>query len=311
MINFYKTLVNSILKDEKKNNNKISINGKTDKSNKTKCPKCNCEKVIKFGFFKGAQRYKCNNEGCGKTFIEDKDNPFRCSKKFKENYQDYFKLFIQGKSIRECASKMNITITTSFFWRHRFLADFCNENYIEKIDSYVELSKMIILENFKGDKKYHGEERDKIVVVTAINDRIDVLPIIAGRRFLDFYEIRNNLIPRIDNKAYIVGFQDSRLKTFAKALNEIRKVKLKYNCDFKIDLAYSIKVKAWLKKFNGVASKYLDHYLNWRAFEYKNNIIHEERNNFSLRKINSQLNITAEINTYISWSNVKKKVISV
>ena len=170
---------------------------------------------------------------------------------------------------------------------------------------------MVILENFEGDRKNHGEERDKIVVITAINDRIDLLPIITGRKFLGFYEIRNNLISRIGNKAYIVGFQDSRLKTFAKALNEIQKVKLRYNYDFKIDLTYSIKVKVWLKKFNGVASKYLDHYLNWRAFEYKNNIIHEERSNFSLRKIISKINITAEINTYISWSNVKKKVISV
>ena len=39
-----------------------------------------------------------------------------------------------------------------------------------------------------------------------------------------------------------------------------------------IDAIYSGKIKIWLKKFRGVATKYIDHYLSWRANEYKNNI---------------------------------------
>ena len=77
---------------------------------------------------------------------------------------------------------------------------------------------MVLYENFKGDRGYHGEERDKIIVVNALNDYMDISSIIAGRKFLGFYEIRDNIIPRIDAKAYVVGFQDSRLKMFANAL---------------------------------------------------------------------------------------------
>ena len=60
---------------------------------------------------------------------------------------------------------MGITLVTAFFWRHRFLADLCEKSYIKKIGSYVELTKLVLYENFKGDRGYHGEERDKIIVV--------------------------------------------------------------------------------------------------------------------------------------------------
>lgn len=313
MINIYKTLVNSIEEDnDLKSSNSLNINGDSKEKNKVECPKCHSEKVIKFGFYNGIQRYKCKNEGCCKTFIDEKNNPFRCSKKFKENWEQYFELFIKGISLRECAAKMGITLVTAFFWRHRFLADLCEKNYIKKIGSYVELTKLVLYENFKGDRGYHSEQRDKIIVVNALNDSIDISSIIAGRKFLGFYEIKDNIIPRIDNKAYVVGFQDGRLKTFANALNEIRNVKLEGdNNELKIDLAYSNKVKKWLNKFNGVASKYLEHYLSWRAFEYKNNIKYERRNVFSMKKIYSKINVKAEVTTYISWNNIKKRTISI
>ena len=279
---------------------------------KIECPKCHSEKVIKFGFYNGIQRYKCKNEDCCKTFIDEKSNPFRYSKKFKENWEQYFELFIKGLSLRECAAKMGITLVTAFFWRHRFLADLCEKSYIKKIGSYVELTKLVLYENFKGDRGYHGEERDKIIVVNALNDYMDISSIIAGRKFLVFYEIRDNIIPRIDAKAYVVGFQDSRLKMFANALNEIRNVKLREDInELKIDLAYSNKVKKWLIKFNGVASKYLDHYLSWRAFEYKNNTEYERKNIFSMKKVYSQINVKAKISTYISWGNIKKRTIEI
>ena len=58
---------------------------------------------------------KCNNDECGRTFSGDSNNPFRCSKKVKDNWKEYFNLITKGLSLRECAKKMNITIVTSFF----------------------------------------------------------------------------------------------------------------------------------------------------------------------------------------------------
>ena len=309
MINVYKILMNnkSNNRDIKKSNSSCQ---KHNKNNKNLCPYCNEDKVIKYGFYNGIQRYKCKNEDCGRTFNNDINNPFRYSKKFHHMWKKYFEVFLEGVSLRECAIRMNITLVTAFFWRHRFLHDLCEKSYIEKIGSYVELTKLVLNENFKGDRKYHKEKRDKIIIVNAINDYIDILPIFAARNFIGLFDIRDNIITRLDRKAYVVGLLDGRLKVFAKGFNEINKVKLKDNKISNIDIAYSNKVKIWLRKFNGVASKYLEHYLSWRAFEYKNSIEYK-KDKPVLEKINFKVNVKAEINTYISWDKIKAKVIPI
>ena len=308
MINIYRILMNkqSNNEDIKKYRKSNSSCQKCDKDNKNLCPYCEGEKVIKYGYYKGIQRYKCKNKDCGKTFNNDINNPFRYSKKFKEMWEKYFEVFIDGLSLRECALRMNISLVTAVFWRHRFLHDLVEKNYIEKIDSYVELTELVLNENFKGDRRYHEEKRDSIIIVNAINDNIDIIPIFAARNFIGLFDIRDNIIPRLDRKAYVVGHLDGRLKVFAKGFNEINKVKLKDNKISNIDIAYSNKIKTWLSKFNGVASKYLEHYLIWRAFEYKNSIVYK-KDKPVLEKINFKVNVKAEINTYISWDKIKAK----
>lgn len=312
MINVYKILMNnkSNDKDIKKYKKSNTSCQKCNKNNKNLCPYCEGDKVIKYGFYKGIQRYKCKNEDCGKTFNNDINNPFRYSKKFKDMWEKYFEVFLKGVSLRECALRMNITLVTAFFWRHRFLHDLCEKSYIEKIGSYVELTKLALNENFKGDRKYHKEKRDKIIIVNAVNDYIDILPIFAARNFIGLFDIRDNIIPRLDRKAYVVGLLDGRLKVFAKGFNEINKIKLKENKVSNIDISYSNKIKTWLTKFNGVASKYLENYLSWRAFEYKNSIEYK-KDKPVLEKINFKVNAKAEINTYISWKKIKAKVIPI
>lgn len=280
-----------------KNNNSKRITIK-------KCPYCESKKFIKYGMYRSNQRYKCKGEGCGKTFTSNIYNQFRYSKKFKDKWKEYFKLLNKGLTIRECAKELNITIVTAFFWRHRFLYDIKSKHYIEKITSYVELTKMVVVENFKGSREIPNSKRDKITIVNALNDSIDIIPIIAAREHLGFYEIRDNIIPRLDRKAYVEGFIDGRLKSFAKKFNEINKVKIKKVKEKTIDIQYSIKAKKWLNKFRGVATKYLDHYLSLRLFEYKNNI-------FLSEKIKGEFSLKPEINTYISWRNIRSKMLSV
>ena len=308
MINFYKTIINN------NSNNKI-VNNLIDYHNCeidtiTKCPYCKSENIIKYGMYKNIQRYKCKNSMCEKTFNNEIYNQFRYSKKFKENYQEYFNLLNKGLTIRECAKQLNITIVTAFFWRHRFLFDLKNKHYIEKITSYVELTKMIVRESFKGSRNTPNNKRDKIIVINAINDSIDIIPIIAARKFLGFYEIRDNIIPRLNKKSYVVGLTDGRLKTFAKAFNEINKVQFKENYKSNIDINYSINTQKWLSKFRGISSKYLDHYLYWFLFEYKNNF--KSKRKLSLNeKSKGKIHLTADIYTYITWKNIKSKTLPI
>ena len=67
----------------------------------------------------------------------------------------------------------------------------------------------------------------------------------------------------INNKEY-------RLKLFKEKIYKINISKIDITL---VDAIYSGKIKIWLKEFIGVVTKYIDHYLSWRANEYKNNMV--------------------------------------
>ena len=67
-----------------------------------------------------------------------------------------------------------------------------------------------------------------------------------------------------------INSKEYRLKLFKEKIYKINIRKMDIT---PIDAIYSGKIKIWLKKFIGVATKYIDHYLSWRANEYKNNMV--------------------------------------
>ena len=290
---------------------KIENNINDKKQNKyIKCPHCKSEDVIKYGSYNGIQRYKWKNNKCERTFTKQTESPFRYSKKFKENCHKYKELYEKGLTIRECAEILNISIVTSFFWRHRFLYNLKQVNYVEKLCDYAELTRVVLLENFKGDRNSKNKEKDKISIVNAMNKSIDIISIIAARNHLGLRELKENIEPRIDKKAIAVAFLDGRLQAFSDKHNTINKIRIRRIDITPIDASYSVKIKRWLKKFRGVATKYIDHYLSWRANEYKNNIEYDYRLNKDEKlKLNIDLNI--KITTYVSWNNIKSKVLPV
>lgn len=290
---------------------KIENNINDKKQNKyIKCPHCKSEDVIKYGSYNGIQRYKCKNNKCERTFTKQTESPFRYSKKFKENCHKYKELYEKGLTIRECAEVLNISIVTSFFWRHRFLYNLKQVNYVEKLCDYAELTRVVLLENFKGDRYSKNKEKDKISIVNAMNKSIDIISIIAARNHLGFRELKENIEPRIDKKAIAVAFLDGRLQAFSDKHNTINKIRIRRIDITPIDASYSVKIKRWLKKFRGVATKYIDHYLSWRANEYKNNIEYDYRLNKD-EKLKLNINLNIKITTYVSWNNIKTKVLPV
>ena len=290
---------------------KIENNINYKKQNKyIKCPHCKSEEVIKYGSYNGIQRYKCKNSKCEKTFTKQTESPFRYSKKFKENYQKYKELYEKGLTIRQCAEILNITIVTSFFWRHRFLYNLKQVNYVEKLCDYAELTRVVLLENFKGDRYSKSKEKDKISIVNAMNRSIDIISIIAARNHLGFRELKENIEPRIDKKAIAVAFLDGRLQAFSDKHNKINKIRIRRVEITPIDASYSINIKGWLKKFRGVATKYMDHYLSWRSYEYKKNFQYEKGLNKE-EKNKLQIDLKIKITTYISWNNIKAKKLAI
>ena len=311
MDNIYKNLIKNISKNKVINSN-INDSNFIMLKNKTidKCPYCKNKEFIKYGNYNKAQRYKCKNKECSKTFNESNECPFRYSHKFSKLWEAYYKLMLNGNTIRECAAKLNITIVTSFFWRHKILHDLRNKINKEELNSYVELTKLIVKENFKGSRNIQVDKRDKIIIVNGIDKNINLFSIIIERNYCTYKRVKECIFQKINSKAYTVAFNDRVLCAVSRHHNDNNKIKIEENLE-PIDKIYSIKAKKWIKRFHGVATKYIDNYLSWRGFNYKNNIsivkhrFKKENNDYKIK------NLSLEINTYISWKNIKSKAIPV
>ncbi len=83
-----------------------------------KCPHCGETKLYRHGMAHGLRRYKCT--GCNKTFNALTGTPLARLRK-KELWLDYWRCLHESQTVRKAAKRLNVSISTSFRWRHRFL----------------------------------------------------------------------------------------------------------------------------------------------------------------------------------------------
>ena len=173
------------------------------------CPHCSSKNIIKYGKVNGVQRYKCKNNSCGKTFIEQYNSPFRYSKKFKYMWKEYYKLMEEGLTIRQCAAKLNINIITAFFWRHRILNSLISVNKVSILKNHIELSKMIHIENFKGSREKWLQNKNDIMIVSAIDNSINITSTPVSKNNISLNDLLKSIYPKIHTNALMVAYQDS------------------------------------------------------------------------------------------------------
>lgn len=265
------------------------------------CPHCSCKNIIKYGKYKGLQRFKCLNDSCKRTFSQKTKTIFSHSKKSCDLWLRYFILMNNRKSLRECASLLNINLATSFYWRHKILIT-QNKNYYSVLKNYVEVSKIMIKENFKGDKKSNTYRKEKVFVACAMDSNKTLISKVISRYTISLKSIDMHFSYNIDKNAVVSSYNDRYFDIYCKKhnatilplkenfisnliykvntninflnknyMNYIKNlnVKLPYECLF--IHGFSLKIKKWLKRFRGVATKYLDNYLNWHIIEFRNN----------------------------------------
>ena len=115
--------------------------------NYIKCPKCSSEDLSKNGITNNRQRYICKN--CRITFDERSFSPLSNTKLSLDKWLKY------------CAEKVDVSIPTSFFMRHRIL-DILNLAFRNQIfEGLVAVDDYNLNESFKGKsyKKSIDEDR--------------------------------------------------------------------------------------------------------------------------------------------------------
>lgn len=291
---------------------KLTIIDMLKKRQLSSCPHCNCKNIIKYGKYNGLQRYKCLNKICKKTFSQKTKTLFSYSKKPIDLWIKYFILLINGKSLRDCASILNINLATAFFWRHKILFTQRN-NYYNVLKNYVEISKVMLLENFKGDRNAKNNKKEKIFIACAIDSNKTLVAKVISRYTISINSINTNFSYNIDKNAILSSYNDRYFEIYSSRhnsnvfpiknkqisiiINELKSNNLCGNENSNIDNikklnltlprkclfvhSFSLNIRRWLFRFKGVATKYIENYLNWYMLDYKNNY-----KTFSLNQIN-------------------------
>ena len=213
------------------------------------------------------QRYKCKE--CNKTFNSLTGTPLAHLHK-KGRWLNYSKCLKNGLSIRRSAKECGINITTSFRWRHRFLI---NTNSIkpEKLQGIVESETLLMKFSTKGSHKSDNTvQHKKHVSVIFTRDRSSNT---TDHIFMNLNV--NNIMNAVGN----VISKDSLFCSDNKPIYNkyIDKARIRHGW---LDLCKGLTVKndiihinnvlrykfnflSWMKRFRGVATKYLTNYLGW------------------------------------------------
>lgn len=247
------------------------------------CPRCGSSMVVRYGTYHDRQRYLC--KGCKKTFTDLTATALHCIHD-KEKFFYAANLMLTGTNLTETAKKVGTSIPTAFSWRHKILGILKNLED-DNLSGIVEADDTFFLHSKKGSKnigrkprkrggksKKRGISSDQVCVVVARDRDNHTLSDIAtfGRPSAD--EIDKLLGGRLSEKSVLLTDRHPSFGRFAKnnGLGYInldlssgrRTIKGIYHIQ-NVN-SYHSRLKSWIYRFKGVATKYLSNYLHWFEF---------------------------------------------
>jgi transposase-like protein len=252
------------------------------------CPDCHARALGAWGSSHGLRRYRCKT--CGKTF-NCLSGTALARLRMRDRWLGYAQELIAGSTVRAAAKRCGVDKNTSFLWRHRFLTHMA-EHRASHESGIVEADETFFLESFKGQRHLPrparkrggkaqtpglGPEQIPVLVVRDRGGRTADFKLAA----LDRQSIEQALKPLIDPDAILCTDGAAIYRTFcAQSTIEHHPINLKQGQ--RVDGAFHIqnvnayhsRLKSWMRRFHGVATKYLQNYLGWRRMleRYKSDI---------------------------------------
>ena len=252
------------------------------------CPRCKSKNINRNGRTKiKRQRYKCKD--CAKGFSEMTNSPLWYSKKGMEIWLEYLNCIREGLTLRKAAEKVSINLVTSFHWRHKILSVLGTQIIDNKLSGTIEVDELMISETFKGSREKNNCKknesrfyREHSLIYGNLNNAISILSCKDNSNNVLFKAVtkgrlgRQNLdeilLPAIKNGEILKTIRNHSFMGFAKA-NKLRLCMVgNYQDNIERITVEKAKeqskcFKRFLRKFRGIASKYLSYYINWYRTE--------------------------------------------
>ena len=258
----------------------------TQNRKKKPCPHCSSIKVYKRGKQNGVQMYKCND--CNKWYSETTGTALY-DIKLKSKWQSYLNCMEKGMPIKKIATELDISIQTSFDWRHKILSSL-SQFTPEQLTDQVECDELELALNEKGNRSLGRPSRKRssdfkrnqgkdnittVQVVTAVSRNGEKMLKAVESKRLNKKEIAKVLDGKLADDSTLITDKHPSYKAYIKDNPSIKHKRLlaKDHVDKndkslhlqKVNNVHS-QLRSFLKPFNGVSSKYLQNYLNWYAY---------------------------------------------
>lgn len=243
------------------------------------CPHCDHGEVIHWGNAHGLPRYRC--KACHKTFNVLSGTPL-ARLRHRKQWIAYAQALVDGLSVRKAAAYCEVHKNTAFRWRHRFLTTIaaaeptCLQGIVEADETYF-------LESFKGQRKLPRPARKRGGKASKRGLSEEQIPVLIAR---DRHQVTlDSMLGRATTQAIhrVLGPVLSPDVVLCSDANPIyqaftRQAHIEHRClnlsagirvqDHAYHIqnvnAYDSRLKGWMMRFRGVATKYLPNYLGWR-----------------------------------------------
>ena len=242
------------------------------------CGHCGSKSVGGWSSQGGLKRYRCKD--CLKTFNALTGTPLAQLHR-RDAWFEYARALADGLSLRKAAKRCGIALDTSFRWRHRFLGP-AKDVKATAVKGIVEADETFIRKSAKGSKKLAGRaprrrgskakpglSSDDYDAVLIVRDRHGatadhVLPDLEGPTFARLLQ------PIVARDALLVSDGRPAYGLFADAagllhvsLNASAGERTYGSYHIQNVNAYISRLKDWMRRFKGVASRHLESYLGW------------------------------------------------
>lgn len=242
------------------------------------CPHCSGERMARNGSASGLQRYKCRD--CGRTFNALTGTPLARLRQ-KSKWLTQSEVLRDGVTITQAAKRLKVARSTAFRWRHRFMST-PKTIQAQSLVGIAEADETFFLHSRKGQRHLDRKPRQRGGRAARRGLSREQVPVLVAR---DRAGATANLILAADSKANLVAALKPLLpldtilctdgsSVLAAAAKEIgvthRPVNVSAGCRVIAGVyhiqnvnAYDSRLKNWIRRFHGVATKYLDSYLGW------------------------------------------------
>ena len=241
-----------------------------------RCPHCGTPGAISRGKARGLRRYQCKE--CRKTFNAATGTPLSGLHR-KDKWLSFGACLADGLTVRTSAERCGLAVNTALRWRHRFLA--AKDLKARKLTGIVEADETCVLESRKGARNLERKARrrggkaskrglsDEQVPVLVVADRggatvSAVLPAVNADT------LREVIAPVVDEDIVLVtdGHRAyprcaAAIGAHHEALNLSRSERVRGAFHIQTVNNRHSRLKDFLRRYRGVATRYLDNYLRW------------------------------------------------